>query len=93
VVVVMQKDASGLQVEAIVSHLEQVGYDVHRSAGADHTFPGVVHSGAVQGDPRLVQMMERVQEVVTISEPYTRNTLDISAMCLEPVARRGWGVG
>ena len=69
-IVVMQKDATPSQVEAVVSHLEQVGYDVHRSAGADRTILGVVHSGPVEADPRLVEIMGGVQEVVTISEPY-----------------------
>ena len=66
----MQKNATALQVDAVVSHLEQVGYDVHRSAGADRTILGVVHSGPVDDDPRLIEIMDGVQEVVTISEPY-----------------------
>ena len=61
-VVVMQKNATALQVDAVVSHLEQVGYDVHRSVGADRTILGVVHSGPVDDDPRLVEIMDGVQK-------------------------------
>ena len=46
-----------------------MGFAVHRSTGANRTILGVVGTD-VQGDPRLVESFEGVQEVVHISEPY-----------------------
>jgi 3-deoxy-7-phosphoheptulonate synthase len=66
----MQEHATDGQIAAVVSHLEQQGYGVHRSVGANRTVLGVVGTGQVAGDPRLVEVMEGVQEVVHISEPY-----------------------
>jgi 3-deoxy-7-phosphoheptulonate synthase len=42
--------------------------DVHRSSGASRVVLGVVGSGKV--DPRLIEMLEGVHEVLRISEPY-----------------------
>jgi 3-deoxy-7-phosphoheptulonate synthase len=42
--------------------------DVHRSTGATRVVLGVVGSGKV--DPRLIEMMEGVHEVLRITEPY-----------------------
>jgi 3-deoxy-7-phosphoheptulonate synthase len=42
--------------------------DVHRSSGASRTVLGVVGSGKV--DPRLIEMLDGVHEVLRISEPY-----------------------
>jgi 3-deoxy-7-phosphoheptulonate synthase len=66
----MQESATPLQVDAAVSHLEEMGYAVHRSVGANRTVLGVVGHGPVRGDPRLVEVLDGVQEVVAISEPY-----------------------
>ena len=42
--------------------------DVHRSSGASRIVLGVVGSGKV--DPRLIEMLDGVHEVLRISEPY-----------------------
>jgi 3-deoxy-7-phosphoheptulonate synthase len=65
----MQEGASADAVDHVVERLEVMGYSVHRSTGANRTILGVVGSD-VQGDPRLVEALEGVQEVVHISEPY-----------------------
>ena len=67
-VVVMKERASDAQVESVIAHLVGLGMDVHRSSGAARTVLGVVGSGKV--DPRLIEMMEGVHEVLRISEPY-----------------------
>jgi len=67
-VVVMKERASGEQVERIIAHLVELGMDVHRSTGASRVVLGVVGSGKV--DPRLIEMMEGVHEVLRITEPY-----------------------
>jgi 3-deoxy-7-phosphoheptulonate synthase len=65
----MQEGASAAAVDRVVARLEVMGYDVHRSTGANRTILGVVGTD-VQGDPRLVETFEGVQEVVHISEPF-----------------------
>jgi 3-deoxy-7-phosphoheptulonate synthase len=67
-VVVMKERASGDQVERVIAHLVELGMDVHRSTGASRVVLGVVGSGKV--DPRLIELMEGVHEVLRISEPY-----------------------
>jgi 3-deoxy-7-phosphoheptulonate synthase len=66
----MQESATKPQVEAVVQHLEGMGYAVHRSSGANRTILGVVSDGTVTGDPRLVEILDGVQEVVPITEPF-----------------------
>src|SRR5918995_570751 len=67
-VVVMKERASDVQVEKVIAHLVGLGMDVHRSTGAARTVLGVVGSGKV--DPRLIEMLDGVHEVLRISEPY-----------------------
>jgi 3-deoxy-7-phosphoheptulonate synthase len=67
-VVVMKERASSEQVEQVIAHLVELGMDVHRSTGASRIVLGVVGSGTV--DPRLIEMMDGVHEVLRITEPY-----------------------
>jgi 3-deoxy-7-phosphoheptulonate synthase len=67
-VVVMKERASGEQVERVIAHLVELGMDVHRSTGASRVVLGVVGSGKV--DPRLIEMLDGVHEVLRITEPY-----------------------
>jgi 3-deoxy-7-phosphoheptulonate synthase len=67
-VVVMKERVSGEQVETVIAHLVELGMDVHRSTGASRVVLGVVGSGTV--DPRLIELMDGVHEVLRISEPY-----------------------
>ena len=67
-VVVMKERASDAQVEKVIAHLVELGMDVHRSSGASRTVLGVVGSGKV--DPRLIELLDGVHEVLRISEPY-----------------------
>jgi 3-deoxy-7-phosphoheptulonate synthase len=66
----MQESATKAQVEDVVLRLEGMGYAVHRSSGANRTILGVVSDGPVSGDPRLVEILDGVQEVVPITEPF-----------------------
>jgi 3-deoxy-7-phosphoheptulonate synthase len=65
---VMKERVSGEQVEHVIAHLVELGMDVHRSTGASRVVLGVVGSGKV--DPRLIELMDGVHEVLRISEPY-----------------------
>jgi 3-deoxy-7-phosphoheptulonate synthase len=67
-VVVMKERVSSEQVEQVIAHLVELGMDVHRSTGASRIVLGVVGSGKV--DPRLIEMMDGVHEVLRITEPY-----------------------
>jgi len=68
-VVVMSNRATEEQIQRVVAQLVDMGYDVHRSTGVARTVLGAVGS-ARSGDPRLLEVLEGVQEVVKISEPY-----------------------
>ena len=67
-VVVMQERATNEQVERVVAQLIDMGFDVHRSTGALRTVIGAV--GGKTGDPRLLEVLDGVQEVLRITEPY-----------------------
>jgi 3-deoxy-7-phosphoheptulonate synthase len=68
-VVVMAEGASEEQIQNVVAHLVEQGFDVHRSTGAARTVLGAVGSGRHR-DPRLLEVLDGVSEVVRISEPY-----------------------
>jgi 3-deoxy-7-phosphoheptulonate synthase len=68
-VIVMQKHTSDGNIEHVMAELTSRGFDVHRSTGSDQTVLGVV--GKVDEiDPREFELMEGVQEVVRVSEPF-----------------------
>jgi 3-deoxy-7-phosphoheptulonate synthase len=65
----MQERATDEQVQRVISQLVEMGFDVHRSTGALRTVIGAV-GGNRAGDPRLLEVLEGVQEVLRITEPY-----------------------
>src|SRR5882672_10680848 len=68
-VIVMERHTSEANVERVMGELSGRGFDVHRSTGSDQTVLGVV--GRVDAiDPREFELMDGVQEVVRVSEPY-----------------------
>jgi 3-deoxy-7-phosphoheptulonate synthase len=68
-VVVMQERASEEQIEKVVAHLVGLGLDVHRSTGVSRTVLGAVGDDR-QLDPRLIEMLDGVSEVLRVTEPY-----------------------
>jgi 3-deoxy-7-phosphoheptulonate synthase len=68
-VVVMNERATEEQIEHVVAQLIEMGLDVHRSTGVTRTVLGAV-GGSQKADPRLIEMLDGVHEVVRISEPY-----------------------
>jgi 3-deoxy-7-phosphoheptulonate synthase len=68
-VVVMKELASDDQIQRVIAQLVEMGFDVHRSTGALRTVIGAV-GGNRQFDPRLVEVLDGVQEVMRITEPY-----------------------
>jgi 3-deoxy-7-phosphoheptulonate synthase len=65
----MQERATDDQVQKVIAQLVEMGFDVHRSTGALRTVLGAV-GGNRQFDPRLLEVLEGVQEVLRITEPY-----------------------
>jgi 3-deoxy-7-phosphoheptulonate synthase len=65
----MEERATEEQVQKVVAQLVDQGFDVHRSTGALRTVIGAV-GGNRQGDPRLIEVLDGVHEVLRITEPY-----------------------
>ena len=68
-VIVMEERASEDQVQHIIATLVEQGFDVHRSTGALRTVLGAV-GGNRSFDEQLLNVMDGVQEVLRITEPY-----------------------
>lgn len=68
-IIVMEKIATGADIESIVATLTERGFDVHRSTGSDQTILGVVGEVSTL-DTREFELLNGVQEVVRVSEPY-----------------------
>jgi 3-deoxy-7-phosphoheptulonate synthase len=68
-VVVMQEGATEEQIQHAISKLMEMGFDIHRSTGAQHTVLGAV--GARRDfDVRDIELVDGVEEVLRISAPY-----------------------
>jgi 3-deoxy-7-phosphoheptulonate synthase len=67
--VVMQEGATEEQIQAVISRLMQLGFDIHRSTGVLQTVLGGVGAKA-DFDTREIELMEGVQEVHRIVSPY-----------------------
>jgi 3-deoxy-7-phosphoheptulonate synthase len=65
----MQERATDEQVQRVIAQLVEMGFDVHRSTGALRTVIGAV-GGNRAFDPRLVEVLDGVHEVLRITEPY-----------------------
>ncbi len=68
-VVVMQEGAAEKQIQAVIDRLVGLGFDIHRSTGVRHTLLGAV-GGKTGVDPRDLELLEGVNEVLRISTPY-----------------------
>jgi 3-deoxy-7-phosphoheptulonate synthase len=66
--VVMREDVSEDQVAAVVARLERDQLSVHRSDGGARVVLGV--NGTREIDPRTIEMLEGVHEVLQVREPY-----------------------
>ncbi len=68
-VVVMQEGSSEGQIQGVIDRLVEMGFDVHRSTGANHTVLGAVGARA-DFDPRDIELLDGVREVMRITQPY-----------------------
>jgi 3-deoxy-7-phosphoheptulonate synthase len=65
----MRERASDDQIQSVIAKLMEMGFDVHRSTGALRTVLGAV-GGTRQFDTALLEVLDGVQEVHRITEPY-----------------------
>src|SRR3981189_2260895 len=68
-VVIMQEGAKEKESEHVIDRLVSMGFDIHRSTGASQTVLGAVGVPA-DFDPRDVEVLDGVREVVRITQPY-----------------------
>ncbi len=69
-IIVMERAASEEQVERVIETLVEVGYDVHRSTGVNHTVLGAVGTPRRPLEPQALELIAGVREVIKVSEPY-----------------------
>ncbi|HLA78871.1 MAG TPA: 3-deoxy-7-phosphoheptulonate synthase, partial [Vicinamibacteria bacterium] len=69
-IIVMEQAASEEQVERVIETLVEVGYDVHRSTGVNHTVLGAVGTPRRPVEPQALELIAGVREVIKVSEPY-----------------------
>jgi 3-deoxy-7-phosphoheptulonate synthase len=68
-VVVMNANTSEDNIENVMTHLKEMGFEIHRSDGVTHTILGAI--GDKTGiDIRQLEVLTGVHEVIRISEPY-----------------------
>jgi 3-deoxy-7-phosphoheptulonate synthase len=67
-IVVMEKDADEMQIDQVIARLVERGFDVHRSTGVERTVLGAMGEKVV--DVRDFELMDGVQEVVRVTQPY-----------------------
>jgi 3-deoxy-7-phosphoheptulonate synthase len=65
----MRERASDDQIQSVIAKLMEMGFDVHRSTGALRTVLGAV-GGSRNYDVALLEVLDGVQEVHRITEPY-----------------------
>ncbi len=65
----MQEGATEEQIQHVITRLVGMGFDVHRSTGVNHTVLGAV-GAPKEVDPRDIELLDGVREVVRISVPY-----------------------
>ena len=68
-VVVMEPHATEDNIQNVINHLRDLGFEIHRSDGVTHTIIGAI--GDKTGiDTRQLQVLNGVHEVIRISEPF-----------------------
>jgi len=68
-VIVMSPKASEEQVQAVIEKISEHELDVHRSTGKSRTILGVIGT-RIEIDPRDMELIEGVSEVIRVTEPY-----------------------
>lgn len=68
-VIILEKNATDSQIENVIKHLEDFGFQIHRSTGVERTILGAI---GVQPnfDTRKVKILDGVSEVYRVTTPY-----------------------
>ena len=66
--IVMRHGVSREQVDRVVVYIKDRGFDAHVSIGEVHTVIGAVGGNVI--DPRNIELLEGVKEVIRINSPY-----------------------
>jgi 3-deoxy-7-phosphoheptulonate synthase len=65
----MHAEATDVQIQNVIDRLVSTGFNIHRSTGESHTVLGAVGVHP-DFDPRDIELLEGVREVVRITQPY-----------------------
>jgi len=68
-VIVLEKNIADKQIEDIIKHLEDFGFDVHKSTGVEQIVLGAI-GVKPDFDTRKVKILDGVAEVYRITEPF-----------------------
>jgi 3-deoxy-7-phosphoheptulonate synthase len=68
-IVAMQEAVDEAQIQQVIDHLVNLGFEVHRSTGARQTVLGAVGAG-IEFDMQILELLPGVQAVHRISSPY-----------------------
>jgi len=68
-VVVLEKNISDKQIEDVIKHLEDFGFDVHKSTGIEQIVLGAI-GVKPDFDTRKVKILDGVAEVYRITDPF-----------------------
>jgi 3-deoxy-7-phosphoheptulonate synthase len=68
-IIAMQEAVDEIQIQQVIDHLVNLGFEVHRSTGARQTVLGAVGSG-IEFDMQILELLPGVQSVHRISSPY-----------------------
>ena len=66
--IVMREHASQASVDRVIEYVKNNGFDIHLSEGKLHTIIGAVGEKTI--DPRNIELLEGVQEVIKITSGY-----------------------
>ncbi|HMB92257.1 MAG TPA: hypothetical protein VKP65_15500, partial [Rhodothermales bacterium] len=68
-VVSMKPGAEEAQIENVIEHLNEYGFDVHRSSGVNQTVLGAI-GVKPDFDTRYIKVLDGVSDVYRVTEPY-----------------------
>jgi 3-deoxy-7-phosphoheptulonate synthase len=68
-VVILQKNATDAQIENVVKHLEDYGFQIHKSTGTERTIIGAI-GVKPNFDTRNISILDGVDEVYRVTTPF-----------------------
>ncbi|MEJ5239665.1 MAG: 3-deoxy-7-phosphoheptulonate synthase [Anaerolineales bacterium] len=68
-IVIMSHQATPAQIQAVIEHIESLGYRVHRSDGAERTILGIIGDERSL-EPEHIEAFEGVERVVRVLHPF-----------------------